>query len=134
MDMSLNDIDEHQACENLMKACEEAYRKREHYKRFGPWFVIVSGIVLLSLMFSQDAKAVFLTLWVITVLYTAGLMIRAEFRLHRYREMLGLPDEDEETGEMTENPTDENEEQPETDGEVMEKQDAVLASGEREGE
>ena len=99
MDMSHKDIDEHQACINLMKACEEAYIKREHYKRFGPWFIIISGIILLTLMFSQDAKAVFLTLWVVTVLYTVGLMIRAEYRLHRYREMLGLRDEDEEPSE-----------------------------------
>ncbi len=101
--------DEHQIYLNLMKDCEEAYRIREKYKRFGPGVIFISALVFLSLIFTQDAKVEFLTLWVIIVFYTAALMIRAEYKLHKYRKLLGMPDIDEED-------PDESEIAPETEG------------------
>ena len=101
--------DEHQIYLNLKDACEEAYRKREKYKHLGPRFVIISGIVFLLLMFTQDAKVEFLTLWVITVFYTVALMIRVEYKLYKLRKLLGMPDID---GDETE----EEEDLPEPEG------------------
>ena len=84
--------------QNLMEACEDAFRKRESYKRFGPALVVLSGIVYLALIFGLNSKIEFLILWVITDLYTAALMIRAEYKFHKYQELLGMKDPGEETG------------------------------------
>ena len=87
--------DDQQIRQNLMEACESAFRKRENYKRYGPMFVLISGIIYLALIFGLDSKIEFLILWVVTDFYTAALMIRAEYKLHKYRELLGMTDTDE---------------------------------------
>ena len=82
---------------NIAKAYEEAKRKREKYKKIGPIFVLVSGIIFLALIFTLENKITFLIFWVITILYTVALMIRTEYKYHQFRKYLGLIDE--ETGE-----------------------------------
>lgn len=79
---------------NVAKAYEEARRKREKYKKIGPLFVLVSGIIFLALIFTLENKITFLIFWVITILYTVALMIRTEYKYHQFRRYLGLTDEE----------------------------------------
>ena len=78
---------------NVARAYEEAKRKREKYKKIGPIFVLVSGIIFLTLIFTLENKITFLIFWVITILYTVALMIRTEYKYHQFRKYLGLIDE-----------------------------------------
>ena len=78
---------------NVARAYEEAKRKREKYKKIGPIFVLVSGIIFLALIFTLENKITFLIFWVITILYTVALMIRTEYKYHQFRKYLGLIDE-----------------------------------------
>lgn len=103
-------------------AYEEAKRKREKYKKAGPIFVLVSGVVFLTLMFTLENKILFLILWVITVLYTAALMIRAEYKYHQFQDYLGIvsdesdgEEENEEENEEQDEEKDEKEEQKQED-------------------
>lgn len=79
---------------NIARAYEEAKRKREKYKKIGPIFVLVSGIIFLALIFTLENKITFLIFWVITILYTVALMIRTEYKYHLFRRYLGLTDEE----------------------------------------
>ena len=88
---------------------EDAKRKRLMYKKYGALFIILSGIVFLTLMFSLDNKISFLLLWVITDFWCAALMIRADYRYHKFTEYLGIEDEYSIKPEIDE--TDENEEE-----------------------
>ena len=90
--IDLSSVDEHQVYLNLVNACEEAYRKREKYKKIAPIFVILSGIAYLALIFGLDSKIQFLILWVVTDLYTIALMVRVEYKFHKYMELLGQTD------------------------------------------
>lgn len=72
---------------------EEAKRKRLKYKRFCVSYVLISGIVFLSLMFSLESKIGFLILWVITDFCCAAVMIHADYRYHVYADYLGIEDE-----------------------------------------
>lgn len=81
----------------VAKAYEEAKHKREKYKKAGPVFVFVSGVAFLTLIFTLENKITFLILWVITILFTVALMVRAEYKYHQFRCYLGLTDEDEQT-------------------------------------
>ena len=92
---------------NVAKAYEEAKRKREKYKKIGPIFVLVSGIIFLALIFTLENKITFLIFWVITILYTVALMIRTEYKYHRFRNYLGITDEETGEAESTETETDE---------------------------
>ena len=83
----------------VAKAYEDVKKKRENYKKYGPLAVLITGVVFLTLMFSMENKATFLIIWVITVLFTAALMIRAEYNYHKFRYYLGLADEDAEEDE-----------------------------------
>ena len=78
---------------NVARAYEEAKRKREKYKKIGPIFVLVSGIIFLTLIFTLENKITFLIFWVITILYTVALMIRTEYKYHQFRKYLGLTEE-----------------------------------------
>ena len=80
--------------QNVAKAYEEAKRKREKYKKIGPLFVLISGIIFLALIFTLENKITFLIFWVITILYTVALMIRTEYKYHQFRRYLGLTDEE----------------------------------------
>lgn len=88
-------VDEHKVKEEVINIFEEAKRKRDNYKKYGPLFIFVSGIIFLTLMFSVDSKIVFLFLWVASVLYCAALMIRAEYRYYKISKILGFIEEDE---------------------------------------
>ena len=81
---------EHSVFLNVQAAYEEAKRKREKYEKIGPVFVAVSGIVFLTLIFTLENKITFLIFWVITILYTVALMIRAEYKYHQFQGYLGL--------------------------------------------
>lgn len=91
--------DEHQVFLNVTKAYEEAKQKRENYKKKGPLFVALSGIAFLALMFTLDSKIEFLILWVLTILFTVYLMVRAEYHYHKFQIMLGIIDEQKDDGE-----------------------------------
>ena len=80
--------------QNVARAYEEAKHKREKYKKIGPVFVLVSGIIFLTLIFTLENKITFLIFWVITILYTVALMIRTEYKYHLFRRYLGLTDEE----------------------------------------
>lgn len=95
-------IDEHQVTENMIKMFEELRVRRDKYKKYGPLFILVSGIIFLALMFSLESKVFFLILWVISVIYCAALMIRSEYRYHQCAKLLGLLEDEEEQGEEDE--------------------------------
>lgn len=98
----LDYADEHQVFQNVLTAYEEAKTKREKYKKYGPIVILITGIVFLVLMFTLDTKIEFLILWVITAFYTAAVMIRAEYKYHKFRVILGLDKPDEEPEEEDE--------------------------------
>ena len=92
----IGEPDKEQVFKNVAKAYEEVKRKRERYKKIGPVFVAVSGVAFLTLIFTLENKITFLILWVITILYTVALMIRAEYKYHQFRNYLELADEESE--------------------------------------
>lgn len=94
---------EHTVYLNVKAAYEQAKQKREKYKKIGPVFVLVSGIVFLTLIFTLENKITFLLFWVVTILYTVALMIRAEYQYHRFQSYLGLlpPKQDEKQPDET---------------------------------
>lgn len=110
--------DEHQIYLNVMNEFEEAKTRRNKYKKYGPLVVVITGIVFLSLMFTRDSKIEFLILWVATIILCVALMVKAEYRYHRFRVILGIDKnaEGEESEEDFEEP-DENSEEPEKVGE-----------------
>ncbi len=91
--MSENQSKERLTYLKIKEEYENAKEKRLKYKRFGALFIIISGIIFLTLMFSVDNKIAFLILWVITDFYCAALMIRADYKYHKYAEYLGIEDE-----------------------------------------
>ena len=101
--------DKDQVFLRVAKAYEEVKRSRENYKRIGPAFVFISGIVFLTLMFTLNNKIAFLILWVITAFFTAALMIRAEYKYHQFRQYLGLSGEEDGEEEPDEPQSDEAE-------------------------
>ena len=100
--------DEHQIYLNVMSEFEEAKTKRNKYKKYGPLIVVLTGVVLLSLMFTLDSKIEFLILWVVTIILCVALMVKAEYRYHRFRVILGIDKnaEGEESEEDFEEPED----------------------------
>ncbi len=100
--------DEHQIYLNVMSEFEEAKTKRNKYKKYGPLIVVLTGVVFLSLMFTLDSKIEFLILWVVTIILCVALMVKAEYRYHRFRVILGIDKnaEGEESEEDFEEPED----------------------------
>ena len=99
-EFNFSSIDEHKVSQEVIEIFKEAKKKRDNYKKFGPLFILISGVVFLTLMFSVDSKITFLFLWVASVLYCAALMIRAEYRYHQYAKILGfIKDEEDEVSE-----------------------------------
>ena len=90
----IGEPDKEQVFRNVAKAYEEVKHKRERYTKIGPVFVAVSGVAFLTLMFTLENKITFLILWAITILYTVALMIRAEYKYHKFRGYLGIVDEE----------------------------------------
>lgn len=84
---------EHLTYLKIQKEYEEAKEKRLKYRRFGALFILLSGIIFLTLMFSLENKIAFLILWVITDFYCAVLMIRADYKYHKFADYLGIEDE-----------------------------------------
>ncbi len=106
-DFDFDSIDEHKVSQEVIKLFKEQKRKRDNYKKYGPLFILISGVVFLTLMFSLESKITFLFLWVASVLYCAALMIRAEYRYHQYAKMLGfIKDVEEEIVEENEDEKD----------------------------
>ena len=95
-DYSDAQIDEHDVCLKVIEIHKEWTEKREKYKKYGPLFIVISGVVFLTLMFSLESKIEFLILWVISIITCMSLMIRAEYKYHQYSKILGLINEDEE--------------------------------------
>ncbi len=94
--------DEHSVYLRVAQAYEEAKEKRNKYKKYGPLVVIISGIVLLSLMFTLENKIAFLCLWVFTDFYCVALMIRAEYKYYQFGKILGLSGDGKKTSEAEE--------------------------------
>lgn len=95
-------IDEHEVTKKTIEMFEELRVRRDKYKKYGPLFILVSGIIFLALMFSLESKVFFLILWVISVIYCAALMIRSEYRYHQCAKLLGLLEDEGEQGEEDE--------------------------------
>lgn len=118
--------------QNVARAYEEAKRKREKYKKIGPIFVLVSGIIFLALIFTLENKITFLIFWVITILYTVALMIRTEYKYHLFRRYLGLKEE--ETAEEESTDSEETEAQPKESTDVEIAQAPKTASSKNQQE
>ncbi len=71
----------------------EARNKRSSARKYGSLFIIISGIVFLTLIFSLDAKIETLCLWIITILFCVVYMIKADYNYYNYKEILGRADE-----------------------------------------
>lgn len=100
--------DEHQVFINVLQAYDEAKRKRDKYKKIAPLFVIISGVVFLTLIFTLSRKIDFLIIWILSFIICAVLMIRAEYVFNQFKEILGIikkedDEEYEEDEEDTEN-------------------------------
>ena len=87
---------EHLTYLRVLRKYNDAKVKRIHYRRYGTLFILISALVFLALIFSLSTKILFLCLWIVTVLYCVFLMIRADYRYHCYKEMLGIADENDE--------------------------------------
>lgn len=92
---TVSEIDnkEHLTYEKIKKEYEDAKRKRLKYRHAGALFILISGVVFLTLMFSLESKIGFLILWVITDFICAAVMIHADYRYHVFAEYLGVEDE-----------------------------------------
>lgn len=95
---------------NVVEAYLDAKKKRNNYKKYGPLTVVITGILFLTLMFTLDNKILFLILWVAIDLYMVALMVRAEYKLHKFRTILGLEKDEEEEIEEEIEDTEEEEE------------------------
>ena len=84
---------EHFTYLKIKEEYENAKRRRLKYKKYGALFIILSGIIFLTLMFSLESKIEFLILWVISDFYCAALMIRADYKYHKFASYLGIEDE-----------------------------------------
>lgn len=91
--MSENTNKEHKTYLRIMEEYENAKRKRLVYRRKGAAFIIISGIIFLTLMFSLESKIEFLVLWVVSDFFCAALMIKADYHYHKFAEYLGIEDE-----------------------------------------
>lgn len=91
--MSENTNKEHKTYLRIMEEYENAKRKRLVYRRKGAAFIIISGIIFLTLMFSLESKIEFLVLWVVSDFFCAALMIKTDYHYHKFAEYLGIEDE-----------------------------------------
>lgn len=105
-DISQDEI-EHLTYLRIQEEYETSKRRRLVYRKYGSLFIILSGIIFLSLMFGLESKIQFLVLWVASCFYCCALMIRADYRYHTFADYLGLIKKEEETEEE---PVDEPEE------------------------
>lgn len=84
---------EHLTYLSVYELYNDAKVKRTRYQRYGSLFIIISGLIFLTLMFSLESKIEFLCLWIVTIIYCVVLMIRADYKYNLYKDMLGLCDE-----------------------------------------
>ena len=133
--------DKEEVFKKVAKAYEDIKRSRAKYKKAGPTFVIVSGVVFLFLMFAMEYKVAFLILWIATTLFTAALMIRAEYNYHQFKYYLGLAEEESDENEEVEgndksepekDPAHAEESDPESDSDRKKDSDAEKDDGEEE--
>ena len=85
---------EHLTYLRILGEFNEAKEKRSNYRRYGTALIIIFGILILSLIFSLDAKIEFLILWIIVILASVTGMIRADYRYHTFKNYLDIADED----------------------------------------
>ena len=76
----------------MCKKYDEYKLKRVRYRRYGVIAIVLSALVFILLMFSLESKVLLLIFWVITVVFTIVLMVRADYLFNMYSEMLGLND------------------------------------------
>lgn len=119
--------DEHEICRRVWEAHDHAQHKRNQYKKYGPLTVIITGVLFLTLMFTLENKILFLILWIISVLYTVGLMVRAEYKYHQFRVILGLETEEpeEDDGKESKEEATEGQEEASTDTNETKEADAT---------
>lgn len=84
---------EHNAYLALCKKYDEYKMKRVRYRKYGVIAIALSALVFLALMFSLESKVLFLIFWIITVVSSIVMMIRADYLCDMYSEMLGISDE-----------------------------------------
>lgn len=84
---------EHLTYLRVLEEYNIARDRRQRYKSIGVWFIIISGIIFLTLIFSLEAKILFLCLWIITILCCVAMMIRADYKYDTFKEYLGFADE-----------------------------------------
>ena len=94
-DISQDEI-EHLTYLRIQEEYESSKRRRLVYRKYGLLFIILSGIIFLSLMFGLESKIQFLVLWVASCFYCCALMIRADYRYHTFAGYLGLIKKEEE--------------------------------------
>ncbi len=85
---------EHLTYLRILGEYNEAKDKRANYRRYGTAFIIIFGIVVLTLIFSLDAKIEFLILWIVVILASVTAIINADFRYQTFKEYLGIEDEE----------------------------------------
>ncbi len=83
---------EHSVYLAVCKKYDEYKLKRVRYRRYGVIAIVLSALVFILLMFSLESKVLLLIFWVITVVFTIVLMVRADYLFNMYSEMLGLND------------------------------------------
>ncbi len=71
----------------------ELKNKRLSARRYGSLFIIISGIVFLTLMFSLESKIQCLCLWIATILYCVSVMLKSDYNYQVFKEILGAEDE-----------------------------------------
>ncbi len=84
---------EHLTYLRVLEEYNIAEKRRFNYRRYGAWFIIITGIVFLTLIFSVEAKILFLCLWIITILACIAVMIKADYTYDKYKTFLGFTDE-----------------------------------------
>lgn len=77
----------------VMDCYNEAKIKRTNARRYGSLFIIISGSIFLTLMFSLEAKIELLCIWIATILYCVSVMLKADYRYQNFKEILGVADE-----------------------------------------
>lgn len=69
---------------------KEFSRKRPQYIKYGLLSIFILPVVFLVLMFSLESKLFFLTLWIVSIIASAGFLIVVEYKDYWYRQLLGI--------------------------------------------
>ncbi|MDD3218179.1 MAG: hypothetical protein PHC41_04895 [Lachnospiraceae bacterium] len=106
MDNREDMTDEVQRSLNVYRQIQEEYEEfmMTFTKRIkvGVFAILIIPVFFLLLMFTQDSKLVFLTLWIVSILSIAAYLISQEYKKFEYESRLGLREEDEVKEKKTE--------------------------------